>query len=127
MQLTTLNRETKKAKRDHKNAGLRLRYEQGKENRQHLSTVEPFTADTIPTCRFYKDDFVKISADSTPGIHSKENSACVGTVVRTDYSTEEGFNKVTVMVHDGRSTMKVVSEKRVDIASKSLNNDIIYT
>ena len=94
---------------------------QKKANKQHTSTVEPFTADTIPTCRFDKDDFVKISADTTPGIHSKESSASFGSVIRT------GFDEVSVMLHDGRTTIKVVSEDRVFPASKSLNNDIIYT
>ena len=89
--------------------------------------MEPCTADTIPNFEFSKGAFVKISADSTSGVHPRENSACVGNVVSTEYSVEEGLNKVTVKVHDGRSTLKVVSQKRVEIGSKSVDDDIIFT
>ena len=67
-----------------------------KANKQHASTVEPSTADTTSTCRFSKGEFVKIDADSTSGVHPRENSACVGNVVSTEYSVEEGLNIVTI-------------------------------
>ena len=51
--------------------------------------MEPSTADSKSNIEFSKGDFVKISADSTSGVHSRESSACVGNVVSTKYSVEE--------------------------------------
>ena len=70
--------------------------DQVKANKQAASTVEPSTADTTSTCRFSKGEFVKIDADSTSGVHPRENSACVGNVVSTEYSVEQGFIIVTI-------------------------------
>ena len=122
-----MDREKKKNKKESESERFKLLNDRRKANKQAASTVEPSTADTTSTCIFSKGEFVKIDADSTSGVHPRENSACVGNVVSTEYSVEEGLNKVTVMVHDGRSTLKVVSEKRVEIGSKSVDDDIIFT
>ena len=89
--------------------------------------MEPSTADTTSNFEFSKGEFVKISADSTSGVHPRESSACVGNVVSTEYSVEEGFNKVTVKMRAARSTLKHISQKRVEIGSKSVDDDIIFT
>ena len=67
-----------------------------KANKQAAITVETSTADPISDFEFSKGEFVKIFADSTSGVHPRETSACVGNVVRTDYSVEQGFNIVTI-------------------------------
>ena len=128
MRLTKLNREKNKAKKELNNKQRKLSKDRVKAKKQSASTVEPSTADTTSNFEFSKGAFVKISADSTSGVHPRENSACVGNVVSTEYSVEQGINIVTVMVNDGgRSTSKVVSEDRVEIASKLLNDYIIFT
>ena len=58
--------------------------------------MEPSTADSKSDFEFSKGAFVKIDADSTSGVHPKENSACVGNVVSTEYSVEQGFIIVTI-------------------------------
>ena len=123
-----MDRDTKKSKIESDKERVKKYAELRKANKQHASTVEPSIADSKSNIEFSKGAFVKISADSTSGVHPRESSACVGNVVRTDYSVEQGINIVTVMVNDGgRSTSKVVSEERVGIASKSVNDDIIFT
>ena len=58
--------------------------------------MEPSTADTTSNFEFSKGEFVKISADSTSGVHPRESSACVGNVVSTEYSVEQGLIIVTI-------------------------------
>ena len=50
---------------------MKLYNDQAKANKQHASTVEPSTADTIPNSEFSKGEFVKIDADSTSGVHPR--------------------------------------------------------
>ena len=80
-----LKYDEQKAKDKLKNEALKLYKDSLKANKQHASTVEPSTADTTSNFEFSKGEFVKISADSTSGVHPRENSACVGTVVSTEY------------------------------------------
>ena len=79
----------KKGKKEFNNKQRKLSKDRVKANKQHASTVEPSTADTTSNSEFSKGAFVKISADSTSGVHPRENSACVGTVVSTEYSVEQ--------------------------------------
>ena len=81
-----------KEKKELENKRKKLEYVQKKDNKQHASTVESSTADTLSDFEFSDRDFVIISADSTSGVHPRENSACVGNVVSTEYSVKEGSN-----------------------------------
>jgi hypothetical protein len=96
VQLTKLNREKKKSKKESDKDRVKVYADLRKANKQHASTVEPSTADTTSNSEFSKGAFVKISADSTSGVHPRENSACVGNVVSTEYSVEQGFIIVTI-------------------------------
>ena len=91
-----MDRDTKKAKKELRNEASRKYNAKVKAKKQSASTVEPSTADTTSNFEFSKGEFVKISADSTSGVHPRENSVCVGNVVRTDYSAEQGLNIVTI-------------------------------
>ena len=91
-----MDRDTKKSKIESDKERVKKYAELRKANKQHASTVEPSTADPIPNSEFSKGEFVKISADSTSGVHPRESSACVGNVVSTEYSVEQGFIIVTI-------------------------------
>jgi len=91
-----LNLDTKNAKKESDKDRVKVYADLRKAKNQAAITVETSTADPISDFEFSKGEFVKIFADSTSGVHPRENSACVGNVVRTDYSVEQGFNIVTI-------------------------------